>query len=472
MYLYFSLPRELTFPNSVMVYNAREYQHGRPIYRDYRQAPHVMAPYGPLSYALPGTIGRLTDADERGLFAIGRWMSLLGTLGTLALVAALLRRHARTPRIVAGLMALVFLTAPILWPVCIAFRPDPVEMLCVVAGLALFLAFEHSPARYLAVGAFLAAFLFKQSALAGPAAVVLYLVARRRLGDAGRFALASAAAVGTAVLAMNVATGGLFHLNTVIGLRGNTTLGNLVTVALQATAVRSLVPFALATVGVVRRWTAGQVDLWTVFFATSLLVASAGTIRDGSAVNYFLEPLAVACIIGGEELARWLGRDDTGTSRPGNAAVAALAFAALAFLPLAVQAAPTVGPLLAGIRTRAARDAAEQDFNVRMAHELDALGGPALSQYNPVTLLARDVVMMDTLIFSSLADQGIFDDRPLIDMIRSGRLAALVLLFPLSDETPRYQSTAWVREAWLQAARDAGYRERRVGLLYVYTPPG
>jgi hypothetical protein len=47
----------------------------------------------------------------------------------------------------------------------------------------------------------------------------------------------------------------------------------------------------------------------------------------------------------------------------------------------------------------------------------------------------------------------------------------VVLLFPAAQRpVPRYQSTDWFREEWVQALSEAGYRESGFGPLFVYTP--
>lgn len=493
IYLDFTLPTEITFPNSVMVNRASEFQHGGSIYRDYRKPPHVVALYGPLFFGIPGLIGRWLNSDEQGLFRIGRSMALLGTAGSMTLIWVLVRRRERVPSSFALLSVLIFFTAAIQWPVCMCFRPDAMEMFLVLLGLATFLHLENNFWRYATPAIFVAAFLFKQSAVMGPAAIVAYLLVGARRREAVRFALVAVAVYGSIFLIINYSTGGMYYLNTIQALRINVTWGNVVTVAGESALLRCLVPFALAGAVVMGRWAAGQFDLYGIFFALSFVFASVTTIRDGSADNYFLQALAIGCVIFGRELSRWLGgTDSTGNGRTKMAAsvkstvsvpaamrpghgldvvVLSLSISCLFFVPAVGKELLNLPLLFEGLSRRAERDAAQLDFLRTTAGQLDALGGPILCQYDPVNLYSRNAIMMDTFIFAGLADQGLFDDRPIIDLIHARKMAAVALLFPLgTDPVPRYQSTAWFREAWLAALVEAGYRGSHVGPLYIYRP--
>lgn len=478
----FTSPTELTFPNSVMVHQAREYQHGRPMYTDFRQPPHVLTLYGPLLYVIPGLVGRLIQADEVTLFFIGRVISLLGTFGALAATAWLLRRAEKLSwtAVIAGL--LIFFSAPIQWPVCMVFRADPMEMAWTLCGLALFVRGESTSWRWMSLPAFLVAFFYKQSGVVGPAAVVVYLLVNRRFAAGMRYAAAAAVAYATVIVGLNLATSGAYWLNCVTALRANVTWSNAVTIAGESAFLRCFIPFAPAVGNVMRRWSRHEFDLLSIFFVVSFAVGAMGTLRDGSADNYFLASLAAATVLAAREGALWFpGLLKHGGPVNGQSAakiggfpvsLAALTLISAFFLPAAWREATSLGNLMRELSERRQRDVQRLAFVKDAAARLDALGGPVLCQFDPVNLYTRNSIMMDTLTFAGLADQGIFDDRVIVQFIRDRRMAAVVLLFPLSARpVPRYQSTAWVRENWLHALRDAGYQEIQFGPLFIYTPP-
>ena len=479
----FSMPSEISYPNSVGVRVVREFQAGGSIYHDFRQSPHIVALYGPLFYAVPGMVAKLVHADEVTIHRIGRSMALTASAGMLILIALMLRGGGVGWSIVA-LMTLLYATTSVVWPVGMAFRPDAPESFFVVLGFFVYLRLGRTRWLPVAIVPFVVAFLFKQSAVIGPVAVAAHLVSEGRGKDGLRFAAAAAAGYGVACGAVNLLTGGLYLQNAYDGLRLRVTWSNLPSVVGDGFLRNNLVAIALAVIGTVRRWAGGQRDPYSIFFGLSFAFAAVTTIRDGSADNYFLASVAVACVIGGQELARWLGsvgeQRDAGVAVSsstvarafsGEPALLALVMMLVSLLPVAAHELIGAGELLEQLRTRDARNAEQLAYLRSTAQRLDALGGPILCQYDPISLYTRHAYMMDLFEFSGLADQGVFDDRPLIDMIRRRQFAAIVLLFPAStDPTPRYQSTAWVRDEWLRAIRESGYRESEDGDLYIYQP--
>jgi hypothetical protein len=484
----FTLPREITYPNSVMVYHAREFQNGHPIYRDFRERPHVLCLYGPLSYVLPGWVGRWFDADEFTMFRIGRVLSILATLGSIVTVLLLLRHEHVGPGLIV-LMTLIYVAADPHWPA--AFRPDPWVTLCVLLGLLVCVLLRKSHWLALSLPFFVAAFLFKQSAVVAPVAITIWLVLDRRRGTAVFFAALALIGYGAAFLITNHLTGGLYYLNAFTGMKANVTLGNLSTVVGETVLRPCLIPLGLGLAGVVRRWRARDFDVYSLYFVLSFCMASAGTIRDGSAHNYFVLPIAVACLIGGQELARWLLTEqpagdseasvvDGGTQAGGKmrsvisireAAHAVLLIAIAFYLPMTARSVAGIPSLLDEMKNRAEREEVERDFFVTLARQLDELDGPILCQFDALNLLCKNAVLMDPLTMTGLADQGVLDDSQIIDDIHAKRMAAIVLQFPLRPgNVPKYQSTAWVREEWLSAALKAGYQESRASFLYIYTP--
>lgn len=469
----FGLPTELTFPNSVLVYHARHVQAGQPIYTDFRELPHVVAPYGPLVYLIPGYLGRITGADEGGLFKIGRSVSLLATLVSAGCVAFLLRRAANTRWALVLLFTAVFLSTPILWPVGMAYRPDAPVMCLVLLGLVVFARQREGRWWYLAVVPFVGAFLFKQSAIVGPGAVFVCLLAARRPARALGWLVLSAGCFGLAFVVLNVATGGMYYLNAVRGLAGNVTPGNIVSIVGEEVLWACLVPFVLATAQVLRVWRERRVDLWVIFFVLSFAVATLSTLRDGSATNYFIETLAVGCVLAGRELEQIL-RGAELDRRPATLGHARLALLlpAIVYLSVAAHEVPSTGRLLAQLPHRDERYEGRRTLMQRAAERLEASGGDVFCAVDPVNLYLSKPYMLDTFMFTNLADRGVFDDSELIRKLSERGFAAILLREPARREAVgQYQSTPWVRPAWQAAILDGGYRGQPLGPFYLYTRP-
>jgi hypothetical protein len=106
--------------------------------------------------------------------------------------------------------------------------------------------------------------------------------------------------------------------------------------------------------------------------------------------------------------------------------------------------------------TRIEKHRREALFYRDLAAYLEALPGPVLCQLGDVGLRCSNSILMDTFYFSSMADAGAFDDTTLIDEIRNGRLAAIVMQ---SKRLARLGSTWSINLRWIDASAD---RYRRI----------
>ncbi|MCG3131265.1 MAG: hypothetical protein FLDDKLPJ_02043 [Phycisphaerae bacterium] len=473
----FGQPTELLHISTVPACLAQEVTRHRPVYRSFDAPPYYLALYGPLLYYIPGWINRSLEWGGTDLLMLGRGISLgaLG-VGVLALVR-LMRRWGRAPASVAALMTGMFLASGVLWPICLSFRPDAAEfMFAALAGAAM-LRWERSALRLLAVPPLLGAFLYKQSAVSALAGFALYLWLRGRRGAAVGFFLAGSAAFAAAAAAANAATGGAYALNCFAALDANVTVSNLWTIWNTETAASVCGPFALAVMRMGRRGRR-RVELPAVLAVVGAAAGCAASVRDGAGVNYFIQPLAWACVCAARELgsrsrlSRIRNERGRAAFAPSSAAfIAGCTFAAGLVLPAAAHAAEL--PLqLRLVQRRGEIQRDQQTLLHNVSTLLNRLDGPVISELGALGLYLDEVYMLDLLTFTGLADQGVFDDRPLINDIREGRVAAVVLEFDLErDGVPYYQSTARVRSAWLDVLRQAGYVHLEAGWLHLYIRP-
>ncbi|MCC7292172.1 MAG: hypothetical protein IT449_08955 [Phycisphaerales bacterium] len=163
------------------------------------------------------------------------------------------------------------------------------------------------------------------------------------------------------------------------------------------------------------------------------------------------------------------GSDGRGSERLAAALMRLMVTASL--LALLVRQAPQAPSLIERALTRHGGHGQREFMLTTLGRKLNALDAPVFSEDGTLNLYLDRPVMLDSLTFSGLADVGVFDDGPLVEMIRTDRVAAFVLRFPLEGETPRYQSTARVRKEWIEAMRERKYVPLRRGWLYVYVRP-
>lgn len=467
------MPDEIMHGTAVSVYNAAEFQHHRPIYRDWRQRPHIPAIYGVFSYVVPAQIGRAVDADLLDLYVIGRLLSLCATAGIGVMIYRLSRRTAagerrETSPLFAVLAVLAALSFPIFWPVCGEFRGDAPAILCSLAAMAVFRSYERSPWRWLSPPLIVLAFLFKPSCVLAGLTIPLYLLIRRRPIQAIGFFLAWAAPIALLIGLLQRATDGLYLFNAVDAFRGNRAAGNLIIwpVGVLPKAV-ALYAFAAAWLHAHRR--GERMDALGVHFWTTLIVPFVLTYRDGADDYYFCEHIAVTCILTAAQCESWLRR----FSSPGERLLRALICLApaLPVPPMAWNHTPAVSRMLHGVLNAREWVRGERALFRDMAAVVDTLPPPVLCDADGLTLLSRGPrVIMDTWGFSGLRDQGVFDDSAIVADLVARRFGAVILRQP-ADAIMRYQTTVHVPAAWREAIlrgyRLAGKLEEK---YYLYFP--
>jgi hypothetical protein len=118
-----------------MVLLAWRVQRGLSLYPAWWDYPHVSNFYGPVVFVLEGLLGRLFDADVRGLFLIGRAVSFASSLLTTLVVGVWIgRRYGRGAGLAGGVLSLG--SRP-MYGFTVMARPDAPAELLGVAGFFL-----------------------------------------------------------------------------------------------------------------------------------------------------------------------------------------------------------------------------------------------------------------------------------------------------------------------------------------------
>ena len=86
-------PFDAQLLESAMVHLAWRVQHGVRLYPDWEHYPHVANFYAPLSFLITGLFGRALGTNIRGLYLIGRRVSVVSVLATTLVLGLVLRRR-------------------------------------------------------------------------------------------------------------------------------------------------------------------------------------------------------------------------------------------------------------------------------------------------------------------------------------------------------------------------------------------
>jgi hypothetical protein len=381
--------------------------------------PAMIFHYPPLALLLAAGLAS-TGIDE---LLAGRLMATMFALISVALAGMVTVQLDRRPDgRWGGLVTAASLlgTLPFLiWSVI--FRVDMPFLALSFAGLLLGMRALQRPALvHAAALCFAAAIYAKQTALAAPVAVfaVLWLV-RPRVALAGM--ATGLAAAGLALVAISAATHGEFlrqivtyNINKLSAVAGqDIPVVTGMHFGLLAAAVIGFGPRFRAMVrmargqGWLKLWRADPSQAQLAMVAIYLALATAMlamVFKTGSAVNYFLEWTTLVAIGAGLGVADFVRRSRTGAFDLWRAAAPCLVAAqALASWALFEDDYPQ-------------RAAQRPDLD-RLAAAIRAAPGPIFSDDMVIVLRSGKPMVLEPAVFYEAPEQGILDDRPVLDML-------------------------------------------------------
>lgn len=409
----------------------------------------VATPYPPLLSVVGALFLRAGVPD----FVVGRLFSLLAALACAWLGGLLVAREAgsRLAGVLAGALFLA-LSPTIIWAAF--YKQDFPAFAFGLAGLVWLARWPAGRRAYGALPWFALAFLTKQTALAAPAAAVLYMLWRDwRAG--WRFSLACAAALGVPAVLLDVATrhGYYTHLVTyhTFPWQGPLFRENLRTLVDRHALLLVLACLGLAVLIARRR--PSLVALYALTGAGSLI--GAGTV--GANANHLLEALLPACLAVGV-LAAWLGN----RWRQPRHAVAL----ALVLLVLALQI-PAFGPLGEWYDLGRFPDRTRAERLDRVVAMVAQQPGEVFADDNAILLRAgKSSRYQDIATMGPLAAAGLWDDRQFVADLQARRFTMLVLEEEITQ--PGYESSSWPPE--VVAAVRQHYRLLYRDVFFTYVP--
>ncbi len=449
-------PYQLDYGEAPELNRAVRLARGEPIYVDWSHPPYQMANYTPLYPAVVSLGVRVTGPD----FLPGRALSFASTLGVAGLLALTARAlGAGGPG--ALFAALLWLGAHPVWIWGAYQRVDALAMLLELAGVTVFaLGWMERKARWAvwaSVPLFVAAAYTRQTSIAGAFACYGYLLFRRpRLAAA---AIAAYGALGLGLLELGqLATGGLMWKHIV---EGNLNAWSLETFRRYAKPLWELQSWAFVLAGVglalgAHRWRSQLPLLYLLAAAATTLTVG----KIGAYVNYLFPLCAALALCAGLAL--------------GELARLHLRPALLWYVP---QIAVSLG-IVVGVRAMDRRawpdlyrvePAAGALESARQAQEYVArLSGDVFSEDMAFTVTTGKRIYLQPFEFSQLAHQGAWDQRPLLDDVRTGRFVAAVLRFDLAGD-PSWHAERLTDEL-LAALREAYVPAAVYGDYYIYRP--
>ena len=261
---------------------------GNTIYQDISQYPFIpglYSPVYPLVVSLPVKIFGLS-------YVTGRVVSIIAALLIGIVLYKIVRLKAR--RLISLVAPLLFFASSYIFNWSVLYRVDVLGLLFCLIGVFIILKYENRRLVYLSIPFFLLAVFTKQSYLVAPAASFIYLAFRSKM-LAAKFGVMFGGLLVLLFLLGNYLTNGQLYLHLI-------TYQNLSPVLdwtikrysefLVVHAVIFILSLSFAIYGIIRK----RHLLLAIYFIIAAIAATTVG-RPGAAGNYFLELIALCCVL-------------------------------------------------------------------------------------------------------------------------------------------------------------------------------
>jgi hypothetical protein len=426
---------DVSFPESAVVARAADVARGESSYHDWREWPHHFAPYGPLGYALPGSIAALF-AEEPSFELVRR----VGRLQSIASIVAILVFAALLARSMGGRGAWPWIAAAValcwesLYGYVVSFRPDAPQVAFALAAVWIVSREKLTIREAITAMALISiSFWFKAASIGPLLAVFMAIVWRLGWKTAAICAAEFLTFNALLFFTLETMTGGLFSLNVINSLNNGLSFENFINLSRQIGKTAWLI-FALGGVSIFLNIRSRTASFASRIIALAALFSAIVTLalysKTGADINYWLEPFVLFSVMAVALLARlWNHEFQNSRAAIGHEC----AFAGV-LLPLVLYFSI---PLLGGVRAdleSSFRSWKPLDVTLRIREE-----AKVLSVIPYLALESRgEPAILDHYQYRVLASRGLLDTKPLLDRVRAGEFSAIVIEGTLQTPAENY----------------------------------
>jgi len=219
-YLLLDLPFETTRPESFILNGVRHLLMEIPLYPPTGKEPYIYHVYNPLTYVPSGFIAKHLDLSIKQALMIGRTISFVSTIGVAILLGIWVWMQNREVKPAIFMIASLLFFHSVTFTDYFRLRPESSAIFFTVSGVIVFL---FRTKFFISISAFIffVAFLFKQSFVAAPVSIFIFLLLSGKLRDATRFFIVYGSLIAIFIVLMYFLTGNGYFQHTFLSMAVN-----------------------------------------------------------------------------------------------------------------------------------------------------------------------------------------------------------------------------------------------------------
>ena len=440
-------PYQLDYGEGFLLYFAHALSQGHNIYQDISTYPFIPGLYPPVYSLVCAGLVKISGIS----FSTGRFVSVLSAILIGLLIYKIVKEKTNNQNNqIAIISSLLFFASTYVYKWTCLFRVDTLGLLFSLVGIYFVFKYENSKGIYLSIPFFLLSVYTKQSLIAAPLASFIYLFLRDKKLGIKNICLFGLTGFFLFLLA-NYITKGQFYLH--IGLYHTGIFSIYKPIAsyigmIYIHAVLLGFAFSYVLYDVSKK----KLSLFVICFITSALVAvSVGKI--GASINYFIELVAVSCILFGlflDELRPRVKKESLASILVITLLLIQLVL--FAHMPYVTDEAPTTADLNNG---------------QKVSSYVINTNGRILSEDAGFVVVNDKELLIEPFMAMQLEKQGLWNQSKFVSDLQNKKFSLIILEFDVNcDGIHKYRFT----DEMLNVIRNNYYLVEKNGNYYTYMP--
>lgn len=445
-YKFLTYPYQVDFGEGFLLFSAESFSQGKSIYQDISQFPYIPALYPPVYPLICAAFTKIIGVN----FLVGRSLSFISAILTCLFIYLIVVRSA--PKYVALISSLLFLASPYVMVWSLLYRVDTMALLFSFIGIYIILRYENSRLIYLSVFFFLLSVFTKQTLISAPLAASFYLLVknpRNAVIFSGLFII-----IGIIIFELlNHLTDGQFYIHlfthhTFIDFSFRRAYSMYREFFFNHKFL-FIFAFSCATYMLSTK----KLSLFLFYFIFAL-ITSITVGKTGSGVNYFMEVIAISCVLFGfmvEEINRKLRQDSI--------------FQILVAAILAVQFVPNVHYLYIYSNIQ------DVKFGRKITDYVRQSTGDILTEDAGFAVLNGKVPVTEPFMAAQFSKNGLWDQSQLLNRLRNKNFSLAILKTNLNDaEYENLENPIYFTKEILTELKNNYKLVDQQGRYYIYKP--
>ncbi|MEA3338250.1 MAG: glycosyltransferase family 39 protein [Chloroflexota bacterium] len=425
-------PYSVDYGEGPLLHQARVLLSGNTIYPvGWTDYPYTVSNYPPLYI----TALAMSSTMFKSELMAGRVVTLSAAIASVVFIGLII--HSLTQDLGASVIAaLIFAASPIFVRWATLIRVDMLALALSLLAILIAVRFWSTTwSPWLVTLLVTAAFLTRQTTLLAATVAVFVWFLSHDGKKARAFLLIGGISVLGVFTGLNLVTRGGFFLHTIVANMNDYSLGRVLPMfTIFALTMPILIAIALSEIGgavIAKR----PVMMLPASYAVAAIGVGLAAGKIGAGYNYFLELSVVLALFCGTVLARWRAS--------GQKTLPAL------YLLLAVQSVILVSTNYTLFYSTGLDDSARIQLD-KLAGLIEAETEPVLAdEHLAEVVLRQGQIVLQPFEMTQLSRQGVWDQTPLVEDIRTGKFGLILVSHPPSSHSSNAaQSTHWTQEMW------------------------